>query len=61
MAPTFKNIAAKYVDGKGADERLARKIREGGTGVWGAVPMPAQTQVTEAEDLTLARWVLELK
>lgn len=61
LAPPFRTIAAKYVDDKGADEKLAKKIREGGVGVWGPVPMPAQPQVTEAEALTLARWILELK
>jgi cytochrome c len=61
LGPPFKTIAAKYVDDKGADAKLATKIREGGVGVWGPVPMPPQTQVTEAEALTLARWILELK
>ena len=61
LGPPFKTIAAKYVDDKGADVKLATKIREGGVGVWGQVPMPPQTQVTEAEALTLARWILELK
>ena len=61
LGPSFKNIAAKYVDDKGADVKLAKKIREGGVGVWGPTPMPAQSQVTEAEALTLARWILELK
>ncbi|MES2838944.1 MAG: c-type cytochrome [Pseudomonadota bacterium] len=61
LGPSFKSIAAKYADDKGADVVLARKIREGGTGVWGTVPMPPQTQVSEDESLTLARWVLGLK
>ena len=61
LGPSFKSVAAKYVEDKGADVKLAKKIREGGVGVWGQVPMPPQTQVTEAEALTLARWVLELK
>lgn len=61
LGPHFKSIAAKYVDEKGADVKLATKIREGGSGVWGAVPMPPQPQVSEAEALTLARWILELK
>jgi cytochrome c len=59
--PTFKSIAAKYADEKGVDVKLAKKIREGSVGVWGATPMPAQTQVTEAEALTLSRWILERK
>jgi len=61
LAPPFRTIAAKYVDDKGADAKLAAKIREGGVGVWGQVPMPPQALVTEAEALTLARWILELK
>jgi cytochrome c len=61
LGPSFKSIAAKYAEDKGADARLATKVREGGVGVWGQVPMPAQAQVTEAEALTLARWILEQK
>ena len=61
LGPSFRTIAAKYVEDKGADVKLATKIREGGVGVWGQVPMPPQPQVTEAEALTLARWILELK
>lgn len=61
LAPHFKNIAAKYAEDKGADEKLAKKIREGSVGVWGPVPMPPQTQVTDAEALTLSRWILQLK
>lgn len=61
LGPSFKSVAAKYAEDKGADARLAVKIREGGVGVWGQVPMPAQAQVTEAEALTLARWILEQK
>jgi cytochrome c len=60
-APTFKEIAAKYATEKGVEEKLVKKIREGGSGVWGPAPMPPQTQVTEAEALTLTRWILELK
>lgn len=61
LGPAFKTIAAKYADDKTADAMLAKKIREGGVGVWGQVPMPAQPQVTEAEATTLARWILEQK
>lgn len=59
LAPSFKSIAAKYADEQGADEKLAKRVREGSVGVWGQVPMPAQTQVTEAETMTLVRWILE--
>lgn len=59
LGPSFKSIAAKYADDKDADVRLAKKVLEGGVGVWGPTPMPAQTQVSEAEALTLTRWILE--
>ncbi len=59
--PSFRAVAAKYADDKGADVTLAKRVREGGAGVWGSTPMPPQTQVTDAEALTLARWILGLK
>ena len=59
--PSFQSVAAKYADEQGADTKLAQKIREGSVGVWGQSPMPAQAQVTDAEALTLARWILGLK
>lgn len=59
--PTFRAIAAKYADDKAAEGRLVKKVREGGVGVWGQTPMPAQAQVTEAEALRLVRWVLQQK
>ncbi|KWT72188.1 MULTISPECIES: c-type cytochrome [unclassified Variovorax] len=61
LGPSFKSVAAKYADDKGADAKLTRKIREGSGGVWGSTPMPPQTQVTEAEASALARWILEIK
>ena len=61
LGPSFKSVAAKYAEDKGADAKLAKKIREGSVGVWGPSPMPAQTQVTDDEALTLARWVLQLQ
>lgn len=61
LGPSFRDIAAKHVKAKSKDVELAKKIREGGVGAWGQVPMPPQPQVTEAEALTLARWILEIK
>ena len=59
--PNFKEVAAKYADQKNATEVLAKKIRRGGTGVWGADVMPPQPQVSAAEARALARYVLSLK
>ena len=59
--PNFKEVAAKYADQKNAAEVLARKIRRGGTGVWGADVMPPQPQVSAVEARAIATYVLSLK
>ncbi|HYD81246.1 MAG TPA: c-type cytochrome [Paucimonas sp.] len=61
VGPAFKDVAAKYAGDKGADAKLAQKIVKGGSGAWGAVPMPANPQVSEAEAATLAKWILSQK
>ncbi|MGR4867918.1 c-type cytochrome [Variovorax sp. LARHSF232] len=61
IGPSFKDVAAKYKDSKGAVDLLAGKIVKGGAGVWGPVPMPANTQVSEADAKKLAAWVLQTK
>jgi cytochrome c len=61
VGPAYKDVAAKYAGQKDAVDRLAVKIMKGGSGVWGPVPMPANTQVNEAEAKKLAAWVLSLK
>ncbi len=61
VGPAYKDVAAKYASDKDAATRLAKKIREGGVGVWGQIPMPANPQVSEAEAATLAKWVLTVK
>src|SRR6476620_4111692 len=61
VGPAYKDVAAKYAGQAGAADKLAAKIQKGGSGVWGPVPMPANTQVNEAEAKKLAAWVLSLK
>ena len=61
VGPSFKDIAAKYAGNKDAEANLAGKIRKGSSGVWGAIPMPANANVNEAEAATLAKWVLAQK
>jgi cytochrome c len=61
VGPSYKEVAAKYGAEKDAVEKLAVKIQKGGTGVWGAIPMPANPQVSDAEAKTLATWVLTIK
>ena len=59
--PNFKESAARYADQKNAADVLAKKIRRGGTGVWGEDVMPPQPQVSAAEARALAQYVLSLK
>lgn len=61
VGPSYKDVAAKYAGQKDAADKLAGKIMKGGSGVWGAIPMPANAQVNAAEAKTLASWVLAQK
>jgi cytochrome c len=61
LGPSFRKIAVKYANDKGAADRLAVKIVKGGGGVWGTAVMPANPQVTEAEAKKLALWALSQK
>ena len=61
VGPAFKDVASKYAGDKSAVDKLASKIQKGGSGVWGPVPMPANTQVNDAEAKKLSAWVLTIK
>jgi cytochrome c len=61
VGPAYKDVAAKYAGQREAADVLAIRIVKGGSGVWGAVPMPANPQVSPSEARTLAIWVLGLK
>jgi cytochrome c len=61
MGPALHDVAAKYASREDAATYLKHKILDGSTGVWGPVPMPANTQVTPDQAATLAGWVLSLK
>ena len=61
VGPSYKDVAAKYASDKDAAAKLAKKIREGGTGAWGQVPMPANPQVSADEAKALVAWVMAAK
>ena len=61
IGPSYKDVAAKYAGQKDAVDKLAVKVVKGGAGVWGAVPMPANPQVTEAEAKQLVQWIMTIK
>lgn len=56
VGPGFKQVAAKYAGRGDAEAYLAAKIKSGGQGVWGPIPMPAQP-LSDAELKTLAAWL----
>lgn len=61
VGPAYRDIAAKYAGVSGAAEKLAKKIQAGGAGVWGEMPMPPHPQLSDADALTLAKYVLTIK
>ncbi len=60
VGPSYKDVAKKYAGKADAVDYLAGKIKNGGVGVWGNVPMPSQN-VTDEESKKLAEWVLSFK
>ena len=58
VGPGFKEVAQKYAGDATAKQALMRKVRDGGAGVWGAIPMPGQPQVAEADLVAIIDWVL---
>lgn len=61
VGPSYKDVAAKYTGQKDAVDKLAAKIIKGGSGAWGPVPMPANSQVNDADAKKLVAWILTMK
>ena len=61
VGPSYKDVAKKYAGDAKAADTLALHIIKGSSGIWGAVPMPANANVNEADAKKLAAWVLSLK
>ena len=58
VGPSYQDVAKKYAGQKDAATTLAKSIKAGGSGKWGPVPMPPQAALSDADSLTLAKWVL---
>ena len=58
VGPGLQEIAAKYKNDGGAEAMLASRVKGGGQGVWGQVPMPPQSQLAEDDIRTLVKWIL---
>ena len=61
VGPTYADVAKKYAGQKGIEAKLAEKVKKGGTGVWGQVPMPPNTSVPDADLQALVKWILSIK
>ena len=61
VGPGYKEIAAKYRNDKTAPAKLAQKVKEGGKGVWGDIPMAPNAHVKDADIKTMVEWILSLK
>ena len=61
VGPSYKEIADKYRKDKGAEANLIKKVKAGGKGAWGDVPMPPNAHVKDADIKTLVQWVLSIK
>lgn len=59
VGPAFKEVAAKYQADAGAAATLAKHVREGSKGVWGATPMPPQPKISDDDLKSVIAWVLK--
>ena len=58
VGPSLTEVALKYKSQPDGVKKLAESIVKGSTGKWGAIAMPAQPQLSPADALSLAGWVL---
>jgi cytochrome c len=61
VGPSYKDVAAKYRGDKTAEAKLFDKVKKGGVGVWGQIPMPPNATVPDEDIKTLVKWVLSQK
>lgn len=59
LGPSYKDVANKYKDDKAAEAKLVEKVKVGGGGVWGKMPMPANSPKVKDDDIkTIVKWIL---
>ena len=61
VGPAYVDVAAKYKGDAGAAAKLAAKVKAGGSGVWGQIPMPPNPNVSDADMKTMISYILALK
>ncbi|MEX3950194.1 c-type cytochrome [Paraburkholderia sp. EG287B] len=58
VGPSFRDVATKYKGDAAAQAKLEKKVRDGGAGVWGAIPMPSHPGMSAADIHSVVTWVL---
>jgi cytochrome c len=58
IGPSLADIANKYKGQADAQAQLEKKVKAGGSGVWGPIPMPAQAQLSDADNKAMVQWIL---
>jgi cytochrome c len=61
VGPAYKEVAKKYAGDKTAQAKLVAKVKAGGKGVWGEIPMPPNPGVKTEDAEKIIEWVLSLK
>ncbi len=61
VGPSYRDVAVKYKGDKAAEARLAEKIKKGGVGAWGQIPMPPNDKVPDADLKAMVTWILSTK
>jgi cytochrome c len=61
VGPSYKEIADRYRKDKGAEANLFKKVKEGGKGVWGDIPMTPNAHVKDQDVKTIVQWILSIK
>jgi cytochrome c len=61
VGPSYKDVAKKYAGNAKAEAMLIEKVKKGGVGTWGQVPMPPNANVKDADVATLVKWILATK
>jgi cytochrome c len=61
IGPAYKDVAKKYKGDPAAEAKLVLKVKNGGSGVWGAIPMAAHPNISDADLHAMVRWVLAQK
>jgi cytochrome c len=58
VGPSYQDVAKKYAGNKDALKTLSAKVKAGGKGVWGEIPMPPNASVKDADIEALVKWIL---